>query len=87
MSTSSELFDFEKALQELEAIVNKMEAGSLTLEESLVAFEAGIGLTKNCQQALDNAEQRVNTLIGDNPSLNPSLSKINQDDFDIDEDC
>ncbi|MBK1644504.1 exodeoxyribonuclease VII small subunit [Thiocapsa imhoffii] len=53
---------FEHALSELEAIVDALERGEMSLEESLNAFERGIGLTRSCQQALDAAEQRVRLL-------------------------
>lgn len=54
--------DFEKTLAELEALVEKMETGSLTLEESLTAFERGVQLTRACQTALKEAELRVKVL-------------------------
>jgi exodeoxyribonuclease VII small subunit len=53
---------FEASLGELEAIVDRLEQGDLSLEESLAAFERGIRLTRTCQQALDAAEQRVRIL-------------------------
>ncbi len=56
--------DFEAALQELEKLVEQMEKGELTLEESLRDFERGIELTRKCQQALQEAEQRVQLLSG-----------------------
>jgi len=55
--------DFEAALEELEALVERMEGGELSLDESLAAFERGIHLTRHCQQALSRAEQRVQTLL------------------------
>jgi len=55
--------DFEQALTELEALVEKMEQGDLSLEESLQSFERGIQLTRNCQQALQEAEQKVQVLL------------------------
>jgi exodeoxyribonuclease VII small subunit len=62
---------FEKSLQELEALVVKMEQGNLSLEESLQHFERGIQLTRTCQQALKAAEQKVEIL----------LKKAGQDDI------
>jgi exodeoxyribonuclease VII small subunit len=59
-----ESFDFETALQELEGLVSRMERGELTLEESLRCFERGIELTRACQGALRNAEQKVEILTG-----------------------
>ena len=54
--------DFEKALAELEKLVETMEKGDLTLEESLKHFERGVSLTRACQQALADAEQKVSIL-------------------------
>jgi exodeoxyribonuclease VII small subunit len=66
MADKDKLKDFEKSLQQLEQIVNKMEAGDLGLEESLDQFEQGIKLAKNCQDTLANAELRVEQLIEKN---------------------
>ena len=59
-------FDFEVALEELEELVSSMEDGKLSLEESLQAFEKGIKLTRECQNALKNAEQKVQVLLNEN---------------------
>ena len=53
---------FEGALAELEAIVERMEDGEPSLEESLKLFERGMDLARRCQKALDDAEQRIQTL-------------------------
>ena len=58
-------FNFEKALEELESLVSSMEEGDLSLEESLKAFEQGIKLTRECQSALKQAEQKVQVLISE----------------------
>ena len=63
MSENDSIIDFESSLQQLEEIVNKMEQGQLSLEQSLDAFEQGVQLTRQCQSTLKNAEQRVSTLI------------------------
>jgi exodeoxyribonuclease VII small subunit len=55
--------DFETALAELEALVEKMEHGDLSLDESLQQFERGVRLTRSCQQALKAAEQKVLVLL------------------------
>jgi len=55
--------DFEAALTELEKIVEKMESGEQSLEESLKDFQRGIELTRTCQKSLKEAEQRVEKLI------------------------
>lgn len=52
----------EKSLDELEKLVEKMEDGKLDLEESLKLFERGVTLTKDCQAALRDAEQKVTIL-------------------------
>jgi exodeoxyribonuclease VII small subunit len=65
--------DFEAALAELEALVEKMEQGDLTLDESLKQFERGVQLTRSCQQALQEAEQKVQILLekGGQQTLEP----------------
>jgi exodeoxyribonuclease VII small subunit len=54
---------FEEALGRLEDIVKRMEAGDMTLEESLKAFEEGIKLARLCSRKLDEAERRVEILL------------------------
>ena len=58
---------FEEALEELESIVERMEDGEPSLEESLKLFERGMDLTRRCQKALDDAEQRIQTLSDTEP--------------------
>lgn len=60
---SNALPDFEAALAELEKIIEKMESGEQSLEESLKSFQRGIELTRACQQGLKDAEQRVEKLV------------------------
>jgi len=55
--------DFETALEELEALVERMENGESSLEDSLKDFERGIELTRSCQTALAEAEQKVEILL------------------------
>ncbi|MCG6863602.1 MAG: exodeoxyribonuclease VII small subunit [Chromatiaceae bacterium] len=62
---------FEDALAELESLVDTLEKGELTLEQSLASFERGIKLTRTCQKALDEAEQKVRMLTGDSPDAEP----------------
>lgn len=59
---TAELADFETSLDELETLVEQMESGDLSLEESLQAFERGVVLTRSCQSALKAAELRVQKL-------------------------
>lgn len=60
-------------MEELEKLVEQMEQGDISLEESLKAFERGIKLTRTCQQALQEAEQKVQILLEKNgqQSLEP----------------
>ena len=55
--------DFEHSLAELQALVERLESGELSLEDSLTAFEQGIRLTRDCQAALSQAEQKVQILL------------------------
>ncbi|SDS97399.1 Exodeoxyribonuclease VII small subunit [Halopseudomonas xinjiangensis] len=61
--------DFEQSLSELQALVERLESGDLSLEQSLTAFEQGVALTRDCQQALTLAEQKVQQLIEQNGAL------------------
>ena len=56
---------FEEALQKLESLVEKMESGDTSLERSLESFEEGMHLIKACREQLENAEQKVRSLIKD----------------------
>lgn len=60
---------FEEALKKLEDILRKMEAGDMTLEESLKAFEEGIRLSRLCAEKLDDAERKVEILLKEEDSL------------------
>ena len=64
---------FEDALAELEQLVNRLEQGDVSLEESLRSFERGVSLTRTCQQALQEAEQKIQILLEKNgtQSLEP----------------
>ena len=53
---------FEKALEGLTKMVDKLESGQLSLEESVAAFEEGVKLSRTCESLLDEAEQRLNIL-------------------------
>lgn len=55
--------DFEHALGELEGLVQRLESGQLSLDESLQEFKKGVELTQHCQQVLDNAQQTVEQLL------------------------
>jgi exodeoxyribonuclease VII small subunit len=60
---------FEDSLAELEQLVNQLEQGDISLEESLKSFERGVNLTRTCQKALQDAEQKVQILLEKNGNL------------------
>lgn len=70
-STHHQELDFEAALKALEGLVEQMERGELTLEQSLQCFEKGVALTRESQQALTAAEQRVEILLKKDPEAAP----------------
>lgn len=71
-------FDFEKSMEELEQLVTNMEQGDLTLEQSLKEFERGVELTRHCQKALQEAEQKVEILL--QKSGDAELQPFNSDE-------
>ena len=58
-------FNFNKGLLQLEEIINKMESGELSLEDSLKYFEEGVKIHRQCHTALTDAEQRISVLSED----------------------
>ena len=68
MSENSEkLPDFEKSLAELETLVERLESGDLSLDESLQQFKRGVELTRHCQGVLEKAQQTVEKLLDVEP--------------------
>lgn len=67
--------DFEQSIAHLEDIVRQLEKGELTLEESLAQFEKGIGLARQCQEVLNQAEQRIEIL-----TANPLNKSVDEDE-------
>lgn len=63
MAAKKKAIDFETSLAQLEQLVTAMESGEMSLEESLKSFEQGVKLTRECQQALQEAEQKVELLL------------------------
>ena len=63
MSKDKKAVDFEQQLASLERLVNSLESGELSLEESLKSFEQGIKVARDCQAALKSAEQKVEVLM------------------------
>ena len=63
MGNTTEAPRFEETLAELEGLVRQLEQGELTLEDSLAAFERGVGLVRQLTQRLEEVEQRVEVLL------------------------
>ena len=73
MSGDTRSLDFEKALAELESLVERLERGDVPLDEALRTFERGVALTRHCQAALQAAQQKVEILLkrGGQPEVQP----------------
>ena len=71
-------FDLEKSLANLEELVEELESGDLPLETAMKKFEEGIKLTRGCQAALKEAEQKVQILL-------KSAGGDDLEDFEVDE--
>tara|TARA_B100001123_G_scaffold406522_1_gene497863 strand:- start:2715 stop:2948 length:234 start_codon:yes stop_codon:yes gene_type:complete len=69
MAEKKSKINFEKAIKDLEEIVEDLESGELSLEDSLKAFEKGIKLTRLCQGELEEAELKVKKLVEENGEL------------------
>jgi exodeoxyribonuclease VII small subunit len=67
-----DLGGLEKSLEELEALVTRLESGDLPLEQALKEFEHGVKLTRRCQAALQEAEQKVEILLKRTAAAEPS---------------
>ena len=61
--TKKDTVNFETSLQKLEKIIDRLEDGDISLEESVKSFEEGIGLVKECQKQLSEAELKVKKLL------------------------
>ncbi|OGT63627.1 MAG: exodeoxyribonuclease VII small subunit [Gammaproteobacteria bacterium RIFCSPHIGHO2_12_FULL_45_12] len=73
---TEQLPQLEASLTELSELIDKMEHGELSLEQALTQFERGIHLIRHCQKTLQEAEQKVQILIGNSP--NDSLTAYDQ---------
>lgn len=70
--------DFEQALAELEAVVERLEHGELPLEQALTQFERGMALARSCQDALKQAEQKVEILLARSMQAEPVPFETNE---------
>jgi exodeoxyribonuclease VII small subunit len=76
--------DFEQALTELEALVERLEGGDLALEEALKLFERGVVLTRHCQASLQAAQQKVEILLKRGAEAQPeAFAEDDGDDEDV----
>jgi exodeoxyribonuclease VII small subunit len=82
MSTSEKpsIGGLEKSLEELEALVTRLESGDLPLEQALKEFERGVKLTRQCQSALQQAEQKVEILLKKTEQAEPVPFEPEEDD-------
>lgn len=67
---------FEDALGELEELIENLESGDQSLEESLVQFERGMKLSKFCQQSLTDAEKKIKILMADRENADGELKDL-----------
>jgi exodeoxyribonuclease VII small subunit len=78
---TNDLGGLEKSLEQLEALVTRLESGDLPLEQALKEFEHGVKLTRQCQAALQEAEQKVEILLKKTVAAEPSpFSDPDEDD-------
>jgi exodeoxyribonuclease VII small subunit len=71
---------FEETLSALELVVEHLERGRLTMDESIAWYEAGLGLTRRCSQLLEQAELRISALDAENPMRTGSDRMTRSDD-------
>ncbi len=60
---------FEEQIEELESIVEELEKGELSLEDSVLKFEQGIKISKECNQTLEKAERKITILVNQNGEM------------------
>jgi len=65
VKTESQQLKFEEAIADLEQVIEQLESGDLSLEDSLAAFEKGVGLVRYCNQRLSEVEKKVELLVKD----------------------
>lgn len=80
ISTLAKVGAFEETLAALELVVEHLERGRLTMDESLAWYEAGLGLMRRCSQLLEQAELRISALDAGNPVRAESSPKTSSDD-------
>ena len=68
---------FEEQIQELEKIINELENGNLNLDDSVVKFEEGMKISKECSKMLENAEKKITIL------LNDENGEVKEEDFNV----
>lgn len=81
---SPQLAHFESSLTELEALVEALETGNVSLEEALAKFERGVTLTRQCRDLLKNAELHVDQLLADGDTVEDMTTPATDDAADED---
>jgi exodeoxyribonuclease VII small subunit len=80
MATDGEKPGFENMLRDLEGMVDRLESGSLSLEESLEAFERGVGLVRELTGTLNEVERRVEVLLREDCGGALEVRALDEDD-------
>ena len=86
-SEDAQVFPFEDSLKQLEDLVERLESGEISLEESLQDFESGVALVRTLRERLDQAQQRVDKIVeqeGGETAAQP-MDLMNDDDEDKDD--
>jgi len=78
--SANKKFDFDNEIQKLEAIVEQMESGELSLEQAMAQFEQGVKITRGCHKALQEAEQKVQVLLEKQGKMVLEPFDVNGDD-------
>jgi len=84
-STPEETLSFEKAMAELECVVEQLERGNLGLDEALAAYERGIRLIRRCRELLQRAEQRIEILTGIDENGAPITKPFVEEEMSLEE--
>jgi exodeoxyribonuclease VII small subunit len=79
-TSKDQAIDFEQSLAALEKLVQQLEGGELSLDEALKTFERGVTLTRQCQDALKSAQQKVAVLLKQNGQLSVEPFESSEDE-------
>ena len=85
MSENTEKPNFEESLTRLEDIVLRLEAGKISLDESLVLYEQGVGLLRECHELLEGARRRIEVLVGVGEDGVPTTRGMDDSEISLEE--